>query len=229
MNPKTPSKRGRPSARDKILDATLALVKEIGAPAITLDLVAERAQVSKGGLLYHFRFKDQLMRAANERLIDRRRAARAAVFDELPADPNRALKAYVLACVNNRAGNDAISARLLSAGSMLDESAEPIRQHFKQQFPPFAADVGFDRAALVHAATEGLWFMEMHGVSPFSEQQREALVKIILSVVDGSPLPLGAPPAPAPRSTAIAGEAAPRVRATGRERSSKAAAKTKTS
>lgn len=191
MNDKTPLKRGRPSARDKILDATLDLVREIGVPAITLEAVAQRAGVSKGGLLYHFPFKEQLMLAANEYLIDRRIQARQAVHEELTPHPNRALKAYVLASVTNRAGNDAISTKLLSAGSMQDASSEPIKRYFMERFPPFASDVGFERAALAHAATEGLWFMEMHGVSPFTPKQREALVGAILSIVDGVPF---APP-----------------------------------
>src|SRR5882757_8556167 len=74
MHETTPTnrKRGRPSARTKILDATLELVGDIGVPAITLDGVAIRAGVSKGGLLYHFRFKEQLLAAANEHLVRRR-------------------------------------------------------------------------------------------------------------------------------------------------------------
>jgi AcrR family transcriptional regulator len=197
VSDRTPPKRGRPSARGKILDATLALVQEIGVPAITLEAVAERAGVSKGGLLYHFPFKEELMRAANEYLIGRRIQARQAVYAELAPHPNRALKAYVLASVTNRAGNDAISTRLLSAGSMQDASSEPIKRYFAERFPPFVDDVGFELAALAHAATEGLWFMEMHGVSPFTKKQREALVATIVSIVDGAPFvsPI-APPLP---------------------------------
>jgi len=200
-SPALPRQRGRPSARDKILDATLELVQEIGVPAITLEAVAERAGVSKGGLLYHFPFKEQLMRAANEYLIARRIRARQAVYEELAPHPNRALKAYVLASVTNRAGNDAISTRLLSAGSMQDASSEPIKRYFMERFPPFASDVGFELAALAHVATEGLWFMEMHGVSPFTPQQRKALVGTILSIIDGVPFapPIEPTPAKAPR------------------------------
>ena len=71
---------------------------------------------------------------------------------------------------------------------MTAEAAEPIRRYFKERFPPFVDDVGFDRAALVHAATEGLWFMDVLGLSPFSAKQRAQLVKTILSTVDGAPL-----------------------------------------
>jgi AcrR family transcriptional regulator len=180
--------RGRPSARDKILDAALQMIGEIGVPAITLEGVAARAGVSKGGLLYHFRFKDQLLAAANEHLVVRRAAAREAEAKHLPKSRGRRLKAYVLASVNNSEGDDRISARLLASGSMTAETAEPIRRYFKERFPPFVDDVGFDRAALVHAATEGLWFMDVLGLSPFSARQRAQLVKTILAVADGAPL-----------------------------------------
>jgi AcrR family transcriptional regulator len=180
--------RGRPSAREKILDATLELIGDIGVPAITLEGAAARAGVSKGGLLYHFRFKEQLLAAANEHLVDRRVAAREAEAKHLHKGRSRRLKAYVLASVNNSGGDDQISARLLASGAMTAETADPIRRYFKQRFPPFADDVGFNRAALVHAATEGLWFMDVLGLSPFSAEQRAQLVKTILAVVDGAPL-----------------------------------------
>ena len=184
----TNSRRGRPSARDKILDATLELIGDIGAPAVTLDGVAARAGVSKGGLLYHFRFKEELLAAANEHLVRRRMAAREAEATRLPKGRGRRLKAYVLASANNGQGDDQISTKLLVAGSMTAEAAEPIRRYFKERFPPFADDVGFERAALVHAATEGLWFMDVLGLSPFSAKQRAQLVKTILSIADGATL-----------------------------------------
>jgi AcrR family transcriptional regulator len=213
MNQKTSGKVGRPSARDKILDATLALVKEVGAPAVTIDSVAERAGLSKGGVLYHFPFKEQLLTAANEDIVRRLSAAREAEAAQLPDTPNRALKAYVLASAFNRAGNDQLTTRMLAAGSMLKESADPIRRYWQERFPQIAADPGFDRAALVHAATEGLWFMEMLGLSPFSAEQRARIVEIILSIVDDSPLKPSTIGVAAPRKIAEPAKAKAKARA----------------
>ncbi|WP_241082032.1 TetR/AcrR family transcriptional regulator [Achromobacter xylosoxidans] len=177
---------GRPSARKKILDTALEIIAESGLGTLTLDAVAERAGISKGGLLYHFRLKEQLIRAANEHLVQRRIAACEHVASGLPDTKSRELKAYVIACVNNSSGNDLMSKRIFAAGSLSEESGEPIRQHFKRRFPQFADAVGFDRAALAHVATEGLWFMEMFGVSPFNEAQRKQLISKILEIVDGT-------------------------------------------
>jgi hypothetical protein len=139
------------------------------------------------------RFKEQLLTAANEHLVRRRAKAREAEARRLPKSKGRRLKAYVLASVNNSEGDDEISTKLLVAGSMTAEAAEPIRRYFRERFPPFADDVGFDRAALVHAATEGLWFMDVLRLSPFSAKQRARLVKTILAVADGAPLAVADP------------------------------------
>jgi AcrR family transcriptional regulator len=58
----------RPSNRDRVLDAfERLLVDDVGA-AVTLDAVAAAAQVSKGGLLYHFPSKDALVDGLADRL-----------------------------------------------------------------------------------------------------------------------------------------------------------------
>ena len=47
--------------RDRLLDAFETLLVSAGSRAATLDAVAAEAQVSKGGLLYHFHSKDELV------------------------------------------------------------------------------------------------------------------------------------------------------------------------
>ncbi|GIH24856.1 hypothetical protein Aph01nite_31660 [Acrocarpospora phusangensis] len=52
-----------------MLDAAEGLLADHGVQALTLAAVAERAGVSKGGLLYHFGTKDALVAGMIERLI----------------------------------------------------------------------------------------------------------------------------------------------------------------
>jgi AcrR family transcriptional regulator len=58
------------SARDRILDSFVAIVCADGERPATLDAVAARAGVSKGGLLYHFGSKAALVEGLCERLSD---------------------------------------------------------------------------------------------------------------------------------------------------------------
>jgi len=49
--------------RKRLLGAAAAVVRRDGAKALTLDAVAAQAGVSKGGLLYHFASKRELLDA----------------------------------------------------------------------------------------------------------------------------------------------------------------------
>src|SRR5690606_3717129 len=57
-----------PNTRDRILDAFQGLLIDQGERAATLDAVAQRSSVSKGGLLYHFGSKDALIEGLTDRL-----------------------------------------------------------------------------------------------------------------------------------------------------------------
>ncbi|SEA90707.1 TetR/AcrR family transcriptional regulator [Leifsonia sp. 21MFCrub1.1] len=72
------------SARDRVLDAFEELLAEQSERAATLDAVAARAGVSKGGLLYHFASKEALAAGVLDRfaaLIDDDLAAMRAAPD----------------------------------------------------------------------------------------------------------------------------------------------------
>jgi TetR/AcrR family transcriptional repressor of nem operon len=91
--------RPRGPARDQLLEAAQRLLLERGYEAAALDDVCATAQVTKGGLFYHFETKEQLAAAAVERfygqLVDRGREAMGAA----PADPAQLLWRYLDAVV----------------------------------------------------------------------------------------------------------------------------------
>ena len=58
-----------PHAYAKVLDAAEKVLLERSAAAFTLDAVAVRAQVSKGGLMYHFPSKEALLTALVARAV----------------------------------------------------------------------------------------------------------------------------------------------------------------
>ena len=62
--------RGRPSSRQRILEAASELAHDVGASNISLDAVAERAGISKGGLLYNFPTKLELLQALVARHVE---------------------------------------------------------------------------------------------------------------------------------------------------------------
>src|SRR4051794_29281193 len=82
-----------PSVRDRLLDAAEQVVARDGVGNLTLEAVAREAGVSKGGLLYHFRSKADLVQAIVARLAvhcDARQAETVAREGDTPGAFTRA-------------------------------------------------------------------------------------------------------------------------------------------
>jgi AcrR family transcriptional regulator len=71
MNQPSPRKRQPDVTQQRLLDVAGELVTESGVMALTLDAVAKRAGVSKGGLLHHFPSKHALLVAMVEDISSR--------------------------------------------------------------------------------------------------------------------------------------------------------------
>jgi AcrR family transcriptional regulator len=185
-------KRGRPSVKPALLDAALSLVAEGGVASLTYEALCERTGLSKGGLLYHFPTKEALIVAINERLIARYRDARLEAIAALPEGPSRELKGYAIASLNNSSNSDNVSAKMMVSGLW---DVEAGLKYYRERFSQMRKGVGFDRAAVVHLATEGLWFLELAGRTPFTAAERRRIVDVLMALADGGQIqdPSGAP------------------------------------
>ena len=87
----------RVGTRERILEAGYAVAGQSGVAAVTLDAVANRAGVSKGGLLYHFPSKEALVSGMVDGLCGTFAdlADAAASADPVPA--GRSARAYLAA------------------------------------------------------------------------------------------------------------------------------------
>lgn len=77
------------STRRRVLEAAVECLVERGWAGTTTTLVAERAGVSRGAQLHHYRTKSDLLIAAVEHLADRRTAELRAEAAALPPDGDR--------------------------------------------------------------------------------------------------------------------------------------------
>jgi len=83
------------SAKEKLLDAALSLIREQGFAATTVDALCERAGVTKGAFFHHFESKDALGVAAVEHWSRTTGALfRAAPYHEAPDALGR-VRAYL--------------------------------------------------------------------------------------------------------------------------------------
>jgi len=142
--------------RDHLLDAAEALLAEAGTRALTLAAVAQRAGVSKGGLLYHFATKEALVAALVERLITD--------FDELisrfdDGTPEGHARAYVQATFDSLAEAAQSQRRWTAVIAAATEAhrLDPLRAALRRWHRRDETAVDPVALRIARLAADGLW------------------------------------------------------------------------
>ena len=86
--------------RDDLISAALDLVSEGGPQAATVRAIAQRAGVTSGLIRHYFSTKEDLTRAAYQRLMDQMTADSAIVLQDGPDDPIARLACFVAASIS---------------------------------------------------------------------------------------------------------------------------------
>lgn len=177
----------RPSSYERILDAAEKVVLEVGASHMTLCAVAKKAGLSKGGLLYHFPSKDDLLKAMIQRLAERLRQTRYEKMQQLQGESFPELKAYVLSSLYPSPELDNIFAAILAAISHNPKLLKLIREEYQKFLQELSKSVpSFFQMMRTVLAVDGLRLIELLRLSPFSQEQRTAIIAEILKNIDES-------------------------------------------
>ncbi len=166
----------RPSSRDRLLDAGVQIVTAQGVQALTLEAVAAAAGVTKGGLIYHFKTRDELLAALVERLaaqLEQRYRDKAAARGRSVAD---LLSAMIEESFDLPEEERQLMSHLLAAAASHPQLLGPAQRMFGRAYADFeaaGADAGL--ALLLAAAMDGLVMLELTQVHQFSESQRRVM------------------------------------------------------
>ncbi|MBK8137442.1 MAG: TetR/AcrR family transcriptional regulator [Chloroflexi bacterium] len=180
-------KRGAPSKRDSILYAAGQVVISEGAGQLTLDSVAEKAGVSKGGLLYHFPTKDALI---SELLSAYLGAFDAQIGDYIAGDTEskagRFLRAYVRTSFTDTRPDPGLAAAALAAITARPELLQKVRDKYAEwQSRALSDEIPIETALTVMLATDGIWCAELLGIEPLKSDQRALLQTALLRLLKG--------------------------------------------
>lgn len=174
-----------PGVRDRLLDAAEQLVASIGGANLTLEAVAQKAGVSKGGLLYHYPSKDALLLAMIDRHLDRTDQRCAHVRAQMPDHPASDLKAWVVAMLQPDPLRDATGAALFGAALHNPELLAGIRRRYADQVAALTRlPCDFPLTATILLAVDGLLFGEVWHMTPYTAPQRVQIIEQLLSLVD---------------------------------------------
>ncbi len=179
--------------RTIILDAAEDLVAAQGVQNLTFDALARSSGVSKGGILYHFRSKEDLATAMIERAIDQFDTAvtRAAARDSsVHGRFTRAYLAVSLGLVGDDArGRDRLTASLTTALLNHQQGLEPIRHQGARHQSLIEAD-GLDpvTATMARLVVDGLWLAENFGLMRYDDAMKRAVVERLRALTQETPM-----------------------------------------
>jgi AcrR family transcriptional regulator len=175
-----------PSSKEIMLDAAEAIVLESGARHLTLDAVAARANVSKGGVLYHFPTKEALLKAMVERFSKQQEETLTQKVKGFKEGQRGEIKAFILSGTDRDPRKYQISSALLAAVAHDPTLLQPLRDGVRRQLAKLVeSGLGFDRASIIFFAVFGLIFSELLSLSPLDNKKRQEFVEQLLCLAEG--------------------------------------------
>ncbi|MCI4237718.1 TetR/AcrR family transcriptional regulator [Dickeya dianthicola] len=177
--------------REHVLDAAESIILESGGRLFTLDAVAERAGISKGGLVYTFSSKDGLIYAALEREVTRFQEAVRQRLLTTPVGPIELVLAHIEEALGEEDASTQMTAFLITALVHAPGMLEPVRRLYTSLLVPLRS-ASDEFAEVRHAllAVEGVFLLRGLGFADISADEIKSVLlyahKIVLSVLEQS-------------------------------------------
>lgn len=178
----TPANGDELSVRERLLNAAEQVVARDGVRTLTLDAVAKEAGVSKGGLLYHFPSKSELITAIVEKLACRCEADQTAAL----AQDDNTVGAFTRAYLTTRIAKPMpqerpVHSALLAAAATDPDYLAPFRKRCQEWQARLNQD-GIDPsiASIVRLAIDGLCLCRLLGIQvPEGEAEQRVIEKLM--------------------------------------------------
>jgi AcrR family transcriptional regulator len=186
-------KRRGTATRRNVLEAAAELIEREGAARLTLDAVAERAGLSKGGILHHFATKDSLVTAMIEDVVAQFEVDLSRHMSG-EHGPGSFARAFLRACLDPEGAltrTVRVSAGIIAAVAFNSQLLAPLRRRY-DTWRGRLEDDGIDPAiaSLVRSAADGLWFTGVLDLGLPSVALRKRLFEKLIELTY---VPAGAP------------------------------------
>jgi len=183
----------KPNARDKLLDAAASIVIEQGTARMTLDAVAAQAEVSKGGLLYHFASKEALVQAMIARIVEIAEQNFTDALADEPAGKGRHARALLCLMMDNEGpfltNVKQMAAPLLAATAGHSNLLNPVRKFFQKVHQGMCDDgLPAAHAWLILAALDGMKFWRALDLLEPSGPERAGIRSLLEQLINSGEL-----------------------------------------
>ncbi|MFD0960390.1 TetR/AcrR family transcriptional regulator [Paenibacillus chungangensis] len=168
-----------------ILAAAVKIIEDKGLNNLTLEAIAAEAGVSKGGLLHHFRNKEELIRGLNERSVE---AFQGFVQEEMEATGSY-VHSFAKASFKQLNDPDEISmnASMLAAIANYKELLSAWSEEYAAFRQNAAGEkVAIEKSLIVRLVCDGLMFSKMFHLDPPSEEEQRLILAELENIMKES-------------------------------------------
>lgn len=171
--------------KKSILTAATEIVQEEGVVKLTLEAVAKRAGVSKGGLLYHFPSKEALIKGMVEEWTNNYFEYIHSLVNSDNKDNGKWSRAFIKSSfsdLENKNLNAALTAAMFINPDLLDD--------FKQKYDILQKKLlndGIDpvKITIARLSIDGLWLTGTFGISPLNEELKIQVFDELIKMIQG--------------------------------------------
>lgn len=175
-------KTQRASSRERILVAAAEVARNAGPGSLSLDAIAQRAGVSKGGLLYNFPTKAKLLQGLVEKHLDEMERA----IDEASTRGEPLLSSYLRVVECSSADGRPPAAWIFSAIAEDPGFLEPINQFRRRLLARLRAEGGnLGDLLIAFMAMEGLQCLKLFDVDLITPHERTVLIERAHAIASG--------------------------------------------
>lgn len=172
------------TSREKILSAAAELAKEVGPGNLSLEAIAARAGLSKGGLLYNFPSKTKLLEAVVQHYLNDFDSALRETEQHEKA-PNATARAFLRLFLEDYGRKDPPPAGILAALAEGLNFLDPVRRYNRELLDRMKGQDGrCDAALVVFLAVEGMRAMQLFDADVLTDQERAAVIGCLHRLIE---------------------------------------------
>jgi AcrR family transcriptional regulator len=178
-------KRKQPQVvRAQLLNAAAQIAVERGLGSLTLDMVAQRAGVSKGGLIHHFPNRIALIEGLFDQLLF---GFEKSIEEFISCDENESGKftrAYLKATVNSC--DDGSNNKLLGAFALAMSNDEALSAKWRNWLQKQIKKNGEDKNPVLNSAiryaADGIWLEDCTGARVIDDAERKSVIEYLIEL-----------------------------------------------
>lgn len=177
------------NSRDRILDAAADLMAERGVTHLTIQATADAVGITKAGLIYHFKTRDDLLTALVERMVAELDAqiGAPAPDDSKPVSLREKMAELASFTFDMPAGRKQLMANMLAAASAHPHLLPPVQALFARSYDALDRGPKAGLAQLLSVALDGLLLLELLQLHEFTPDQRAAMRETVEELARGLP------------------------------------------